>query len=136
MDLNDDVIEHVYKLAYGENKFESCLILRSLSKQWLSIFEQFMTNETLFEETLASFHLVYSSSLLKKYKFKYMFTNKSYNAYKYKCASCGNYNDGILTCPCMYYNLDMYLADHETLSPPFSPTASTVSYWSGNEEYL
>ena len=136
MDLNDDIIDHIYKLAYSENKLESCLILRCLSKQWLFMFEQFMNRNMLFETTLASFHIVYSNSLLKKYKFKYMFTTKIYNAYKYKCTSCGNYNDGILTCRCMYYNLNLYSEDYETLSPPFSPTASTVSYWSGNEEYV
>lgn len=136
MDLNNDIIEHIYKLAYSENKLESCLILRCLSKQWLFIFEQFTNSNTLFETTLASFHIVYSNSLLKRYKFKYMFTTKIYNAYKYKCANCANYNDGILTCRCMYNNLDPYSVDYETLSPPFSPTASTISYWSGNEEYV
>lgn len=137
MDLNDDIIEYIYKLAYSENKLDSCLILRCLSKQWLLIFEQFMKNETSFEKTLASFHIVYSNSLFKRYKFKYMFSTKTYDAYKYKCVNCGNYNDGILRCRCIYYDFNSYsFADYETLSPPFSPTASTVSYWSGNEEYI
>ena len=69
-----------------------------------------------------------------------MFTRKSYDIYKYKCAMCGDYNDGILRCPCTHYtlfNLGAYsFEDYETLSPPFSPTASTVSYLSGNEEYI
>lgn len=140
MDLNDDIIEHIYKLTYSENKFDSCLILRSLSKQWLSIFEQFMRSQTSFEKTLVSFHVVYSSSILKRYKFKYMFTSMTArNIYKYKCAMCGNYNDGILRCSCTSstFILDGHsFEDYENFSPPLSPTASTVSYWSENGEYV
>lgn len=135
MILNDDIIEYIYKLEYNENNFQSCLILRSLSKQWHDIFAEFVKNETLFEKTLKSFNFVYSQPLLKKYKLKYMFTARAYDTYKYQCVSCGNYNDGILTCTCHYSNPYVF-TDYETLSPPFSPTASTISYWSGDEEYV